>query len=124
MRNTQNETGSAPVEFLGFGIPMIFIILVGSHLLISGYLGNVALDAANEGAQALAYDDGSTQAARDRVQKVLAWLAPSSTFEMDSTSNSQGGISVAQVNVRVSNPFSLWSGQLISESASVIDESN
>ena len=120
----ESESGSAPVEFLAFGIPLILITLLSVQLLVTGYLGNVAFDAANEGAQALAYSDGSTRAARDKVTKVLEWLAPQSKFQLDSMSNSQRAISTAQVTVYISSPFALWGGQLISESASVIDETN
>jgi hypothetical protein len=119
-----SEEGSAPIEFLGFGIPLIFLVLISSQLLVTSYLSNIALDAANEGAQALAYSDGSTQAARDKVGKVFAWLTPNSKWEMDSISDSRGTISFAQVTVRLSNPYSLFSGGIISESASVIDETN
>jgi hypothetical protein len=120
----ESESGSAPVEFLAFGIPLILITLISVQLLVTGYLGNVAFDAANEGAQSLAYSDGSNQAARDRVTKVLEWLAPQSKFQLDSISDLHGAVSIAQVTVHISNPLALWGGQLISESASVIDETN
>jgi hypothetical protein len=120
----ESESGSAPVEFLAFGIPLILITLISVQVLVTGYLGNVAFDAANEGAQSLAYSDGSNQAARDRVTKVLEWLAPQSKFQLDSISNSRRATSTAQVTVRLANPLALWGSQLISESANVIDETN
>ncbi len=120
----QIDIGSAPVDFLAFGVPSILLVLLSVEVLVSGYLTNVAFDAANEGAQALAYSDGSHEAARDKVTKVMNWLAPQSEFQMDSISGSRGGISVARVTVRLSNPLSPWSGQIVSESASVIDETN
>jgi hypothetical protein len=121
---SESEAGSAPVEFLAFGVPLILITLISAQLLVTGYLANVTLDAANEGAQTLAYSDGSVQSSRNKVVKVLDWLAPQSRLQVDAISNSSGAASVAQVTVRLLNPFSLWSGQLISESASVIDETN
>lgn len=119
-----NDTGSAPVEFLAFGLPLFLLVLTSSQVLIAGYLANVALDAASEGAQTLAYSDGTEQASRSRVEKVLNWLAPQSSSQVDAGRHSEAGISLALTSVRLSSPFLLWAGQPIQETASVIDENN
>jgi hypothetical protein len=119
-----NDTGSAPVEFLAFGLPLFLVVLISSQVLIAGYLANVALDAASEGAQTLAYSDGTEQASGSRAAKVLNWLAPQSSYQVDSGRHSEAGITLALTSVRISSPFLLWAGQPILETAVVIDENN
>lgn len=119
-----NDTGSAPVEFLAFGLPLFLVVLISSQVLIAGYLANVALDAAGEGAQTLAYSDGTELAAGSRVDKVLRWLAPQSSSKVESGRQAEAGITLAVTTIRLSSPFLIWSGQPILETASVIDENN
>lgn len=118
------DSGSAPVDFLAFGLPTLALILASSQLLIGGYLSNVAFDAANEGAQALAFSDGSIASAHEKVAKVVNSLAPVSTFQTDAAIQSTGTVSLSLVTVHLSNPMGLFGGQRIAESASVADETN
>ena len=118
------DSGSAPIDFIAFGLPLVLLILVASQLLFSSYLANAALDAAGEGAQSLAYSDGTEESAQLRIAKVLGWLAPQAKSEAVLSRQSQEGVSLAAITVRVTSPLLTWAGQPIEESASVIDETN
>ena len=71
-----SDTGSAAVDFLGFGLPTVLVALLVMQLLLAGYVKNIALDAAAEGAAQASAADGTLAAGVSRANAVMRAAAP------------------------------------------------
>ena len=117
-----NDSGSAPLEFLAFGLPGVFIILIAMQVVNSAYLGTVAYDAAAEAAWVAALADGTDQAAQDRGARVVSAL---SGVRAESISVSHGeiaGVATSQVTVRVTSNILGFGAFQVSQSVEAVDE--
>lgn len=95
----RSDQGSAPVEFLLLGLPMLAVTLVCWQLLNFGYQRDLALDAAIEGANFAALADQQPQAGSEMARKVLDSVSPGSLLQVRSEGAEVGGFDAVKTRV-------------------------
>lgn len=99
-----NERGSAPLEFLLIGLPLLGLTLVSSQVLYSSYCKTVALDAAAEAAQTAALADGTEQLGVTQGQRVLNLAIPQVRSNVEVDTLRVAGRLLSRARVTVSTP--------------------
>lgn len=94
-----SDIGAAPIEFLTFGIPAVLVLLIALQLLLAGYVGNIALDAAIEGSAQAAAADGSFESGVARATEVMLAAAPWINPSIEAESGVVAGDEVTQITV-------------------------
>lgn len=122
LRSRDFQTGSAPVEFLAFGVPGVFVIVVGIQLCFAAYLNTVAYDAAVEGAYASSASDGSDVAAQSAAKRVLdsfKWQAVNA-ITVNQIPITDGSLS--EVAVEVTSPLLMFGSLHIKQISQAFNE--
>ena len=99
------DGGSAPVEFLAFGLPAVLVLLAALQMLLSGYVSNVAFDAAVEGSAQAAAADGSLEAGVARAAEVMEVAAPWLKPSISATDGSLAGEAASGISVSAPGSF-------------------
>ena len=117
-----NDGGSAVLDFLAFGIPGIFILVIASQLVYGSYLSTISYDAALEGVAVAALADGSDSAAVQRSKQVIGALTGIVIEDVNVGHEVIGDQGISAVSVKVGSPV-LGLGLIsISQTAEAIDE--
>lgn len=95
------QAGSAPVEFLAFGLPTIVTCLIVTQVVLSGYLGNVAIDAAAEGAAQASAADGSLEIGIARASEVVRATVPWVAYKVDASESEYQGQTASSIQVEL-----------------------
>jgi hypothetical protein len=109
-RRRSSEDGSAVIDFLAFGVPTLLVSLIVLQLLLAGYVRNVALDAAAEGAAQAAAADGTLEMGASRATQVMKAAAPWFDFRVFATDGVVDSQAASLVTVNV-HPGFVWLGQ-------------
>ena len=119
-----DDSGSAALEFLAFGVPSLIVTLIVCQLLVAGYLSNLVLDAAMEGALVASAADGTPQAAETRVRRVLEAASPGLTGAVEVSDDNLNGNAAVSVTVGCHSPLVLFGAIQISQTARALDENS
>jgi hypothetical protein len=117
-----SNKGSAPVDFLAFGLPGMLAIVLASQVILGAYFGVVALDAASEAATIAATADASYSAGANRAQAVLAGLPVPVGAVVQGHRVASDSAWSWKFTVRVTSPLLWFSAVQIKESAEALDE--
>ena len=117
-----SDTGSAALEFLAFGVPSLLTTLVVLQLLAAGYLNNLVLDAAMEGALVAGAADGSASQAEARVREVLKISAPNLKTTVDVSDTQLSGAAAVSVTISCTNNLLFFGVIPIVQTAEAISE--
>ena len=116
------DRGSAPLEFLAFGVPTLVVTLIVCQLLVAGYLNNLILDAAMEGALVASAADGNVLVSQDRAKHVLAAASPGLSIEVEVTDDQLDGVAAKAVTVRSRSPLVMFGAIPLTQTARAFDE--
>jgi hypothetical protein len=110
------------VEFLAFGLPGFLLALAGFQIIWSGYLANIALDAASEGATIAATADGTLADGEARATQALKALAGVASATVTSSAGVSGARDTSLISVSLTSPVLAFGLIPISETAEAVDE--
>jgi len=102
------DSGSAAVDFLGFGLPTVLVALLVMQLLLAGYVKNIALDAAAEGAAQAAAADGTLAAGVSRANDVMRVAAPWAKTRVTATTIAVAGSAASSLTVTALPSFVIF----------------
>lgn len=116
------DAGSAPVEFLAFGVPGVLVTLVAAQISYAAYLNTVAYDAAAEAASVASAANGTNQLARARAERVLANLTGVriSDFQTSQVALDEG--TATSVSVSLVSPMLVFGGVSVVQQAESFNE--
>lgn len=116
------DAGSAPVEFLAFGVPGVLVTLVAAQISYAAYLNTVAYDAAAEAASVASAANGTEQLARVQAKRVLANLTGvrMTDFQASQVSLEQGTATL--VSVSLESPMLAFGGVSVVQQAESFNE--
>jgi hypothetical protein len=117
-----DDCGSAPLEFLAFGVPSLIVTLIVCQVLVAGYLNNVILDAAMEGALVASAADGTPQAADNRVRRVLQAASPGLVAAVEVSEDTLDGQPAVAVSIRSHSPLLVFGAVDLSQTARALNE--
>ena len=116
------DSGSAPLEFLAFGVPSLIVTLVVCQVLVAGYLNNLLLDAAMEGALVASAADGTPQAAQERVRRVLTAASPGLVGEVAVSEDTLDGQPAVAVSITSHSPLLVFGAIDLTQTARALNE--
>ena len=102
------DSGSAAVDFLGFGLPTVLVALLVMQLLLAGYVKNIALDAAAEGAAQASAADGTLAAGAARANAVMRAAAPWAKSRVTATTIAVAGDAASSLTVTAFPSFVMF----------------
>jgi hypothetical protein len=103
-----SDAGSAAIDFLGFGLPTVLVALLVMQLLLAGYVKNIALDAAAEGAAQASAADGSLAAGVSRANAVMRAAAPWAKTRVTATTIAVAGAAASSLTVTAVPSFVMF----------------
>jgi len=103
-----SDAGSAAVDFLGFGLPTVLVALLVMQLLLAGYVKNIALDAAAEGAAQASSADGTLAAGVSRANAVMRAAAPWAKTRVTATTIAVAGDAASSLTVTAVPSFVMF----------------
>ncbi|MEY4743336.1 MAG: hypothetical protein RIR34_675 [Actinomycetota bacterium] len=103
-----SDAGSAAIDFLGFGLPTVLLALLVMQLLLAGYVKNIALDAAAEGAAQASAADGSLAAGVSRANAVMRAAAPWAKTRVTATTIAVAGAAASSLTVTAVPSFVMF----------------
>lgn len=116
-----SERGSAPLEFMMVGLPLLGISLVCTQLILATYCHNIALDAAVEGATAAAVANGGAPAGEVAAIKAVTSQLPNAAPSVVLTRKT-GGLGSWQASVTIETTVLLFGLLPVTQTAEVVDE--
>lgn len=119
---SHSDRGSAPIEFLAFGVTGFLALIAASQIIFAGYLSLVAYDVASEGATLAATADASgadvLELARVASASIVGGLVP----EVSVDHRQLLSASTSRVVVRLTSPLLGFGGITIEQSSQAVDE--
>lgn len=116
-----SDRGSAPLEFMMVGLPLLGIALVCTQLILASYCHNIALDAAVEGATAAAVANGGSSAGEAAALNAVVSQLPNASPSVILVRKS-GGLATWQASVTLQTQVLLFGMVAITQTAEVVDE--
>lgn len=116
------DGGSAPVEFLAFGIPGMLVSLVAAQISYAAYLNTVAYDAAAEAASVASAANGTQDLARARAERVLASLTGVRMTDLQTSQVELRQGTATVISVSLVSPMLLFGGVNVTQQAESFDE--
>lgn len=117
-----SERGSAAVEFILVGLPLLGLTLLSAQLLLSSYAKTVAMDAAVEAVQLVALADGNAQLGRERADQTLKIALPNLCHRVEISQQNSDGLSLSSVSIDVELPISWLGAQPVRVNAQAVNE--
>jgi hypothetical protein len=119
---TPTDAGSAPVEFLAFGVPGVLVTLVAAQISYAAYLNTVAYDAAAEAASVASLANGTDQLARARAERVLGQLTGVRMTDLQTSVVDLPEGSATSVSVSLVSPMLFFGGVPVEQQAESFNE--